>query len=90
MSICECDNAPEVMRVEFRRARKQYSCCECGVQIAAGETHEYTWGIWDSKNSTFRTCEKCSDLRDSMRAAGFCTTFGYLNDGHEEYLMFHK
>lgn len=76
MSLCSCDCGDgEVARffhVTSRKARKIYSCCECGATIGVGEPHEYISALWDSFRS-FRTCAGCAEVRKKT-----CQEIGFL------------
>jgi hypothetical protein len=52
-----------IYREELRRARKQYSCGECGDPIKVGALHEVSTGLWDGKWYTHRTCARCVNVR---------------------------
>lgn len=84
---CECDEGPEWCRTEQRRAHKVHVCCECREEIKAGETYEHTVGKWEGDLSTFKTCERCSDLRKSYSAMGYCYTYGGLWEDHLDMLL---
>lgn len=61
---CYCDGDPaQVYNVTLPRARKSYHCEECGGAIRAGERYERVFAVWDNSPSTYRTCERCRDLR---------------------------
>lgn len=53
-----CDR-PDVYRESIVRARKPYTCCECGWLIAVGEAHRYCWGVWDGGARDYRMCAPC-------------------------------
>lgn len=87
MLSCECDysDGPSVFREKIVKARKEHKCSECGGPINKGDEYEYTFGVWDGDAMSFHTCEKCSDLRASLQALGFCTEYGNLLNEHAEY-----
>lgn len=61
---CHCDGDPAtVYSASTPRARKRYSCDECGTPILPGDRYENVFGVWDGWPTTFRTCEPCYDLR---------------------------
>ncbi len=62
-----CD-APTVYRQEAVCSRIDRACDECGVTIAAGELHEYVFGIWEGEGQHYRTCAPCVEIRDDLRA----------------------
>jgi hypothetical protein len=77
---------PDVHREAWQVARKTHTCCECNERIKAGDSYEYVFIVYDSDTSSFHTCEKCADLRDSMTAMGFCGNYGELWQDHREYV----
>ena len=61
---CSCDyTPPEFYHRELRRARKEHRCAECDGRILAGEQYEHVRGKWDGYVGTFKTCERCVDIR---------------------------
>ena len=60
----ECDIS--LYREGFSRARKDYSCCECGDMIATGE--QYQWASGKSDGGMFReqTCADCAEVRTAF------------------------
>lgn len=65
---CSCDyDAPELYTASIVRARKTYSCCECGAKIEPGEQYEYVFGKWEGSVSTFKTCQGCRDIRQWVK-----------------------
>lgn len=87
MIDCICDYDPaQVYRREARAARKQYCCGECGGTIMPGELYEYTFGVWDGSASTFRTCERCRDIRQWVQnnVPCFCWAHGNLDEDARE------
>ena len=79
------NDMPSFINTEWRKARKQHKCCECGGKINPGETYEYICGKWDYFD-TFKTCEKCADLRESMMNVS-CPYLGGLREDYIEYLQ---
>lgn len=43
-----------------RRARKQWTCGECGRTIPVGETYDYAAGKYDGHFATCQTCQHCA------------------------------
>lgn len=61
---CSCDyDPPEFYHKEIRRARKPHKCEECSGTISPGEQYEHARGKWDGYVDSFKTCERCYDLR---------------------------
>ena len=54
--------------------------------IVAGEEYQYISGKWDCFD-TFKTCEKCADLRDSLMDVD-CPALGELRESYVEYLEY--
>lgn len=78
---------PEFYHEEWITARKEHSCCECGTKIQKGVVYQRITGKWDGRIDTFKTCEKCADLRDSLDQV-WCTTFRGLDEAYSEYLEY--
>lgn len=83
---CPSDvDPPAVCRVERRRARRDYRCCECRRTIARGQRHEYVWGVWDGEPDSYRTCLGCAAARDHIADAdGYI--YGQLRESIGEWL----
>jgi len=77
---------PELYREVYRISRKKHKCCECGKEIPVGQEYQVCEGKWDGFFRTFKTCEKCADLRSSLEDAGWCPAFGDLSEEYDEYL----
>ena len=63
-------------------ARKEYTCCECGMIILPGDKYEHARGKWNGSFQTFKTCATCK----SIRSAFFCNGWSYgriLEDLHD-------
>lgn len=61
---CSCDYDPAAFYLcSIRKARKQHRCDECAGTVMPGEKYEHATGKWDSGVYTFKTCERCVDLR---------------------------
>lgn len=91
MSIdCFCDyDMPSVSSRSNPRARKRHSCSECGSPILPGEQYEYVFGVWDGDASIFKTCERCTDLRQWVQnnVPCLCWAHGSLLDDLEEAIV---
>ena len=77
---CDCNDydVPEFINETKRRAVKKHICCECKSEINKGDDYYVITGKWDGEIRTYKTCEKCIDLRDSMVEAGYCPPIGDL------------
>ncbi len=64
------------------KARKPHKCYECRGGIPSGETYEKIAGVWDGEFSEFKTCARCSELRDWARISVpcFCWIYGDLHE----------
>jgi hypothetical protein len=89
---CECDfdESPSIFRCKIVIARKPHKCYECGEVISIGTEYEYIFGVWNGDASSFHTCERCADLRDSLEALGFCVAYGDVQYDYREYLKEYK
>lgn len=64
---CYCDyDPPEFYKQVWKKANKEHKCCECGYTIKKGEVYEHVSGKWEGDVGSFKTCERCVDLRDSL------------------------
>jgi len=90
MSIdCFCDfDPPDFYCAEIRTARKQHRCDECPSQIMPGEKYEHVTGKWPDSGgvSTFKTCERCRDLRTWVKnnVPCFCWCHGNMIEDAQE------
>ena len=86
---CGCDfvDGPDVFNEKIVKARKEHKCCECHRVILKGEEYGYVFGVWEGEARTYKTCEQCNDLRESLEQLGFCLTFENLKEEHEEYIL---
>lgn len=67
----DCER-PSVHDVSLPRARKGYSCTECGDGgIKKGDRYELVKGMWDGAWDTHRTCLSCVEIRDHFACDGF-------------------
>jgi len=71
----DCEG-PDVYSIEYPIARSTHTCCECGLKINPGEKYEKFKGLWDGEWDRFKTCMKCSELRDRVN-------WLHRNDGYE-------
>jgi hypothetical protein len=77
---CFCDyEPPSFYRVELRLARKQYYCDECSGLILPKERYEYVSGKWDGDLGTYRTCERCVEIREFVSGNVPCFCWGHSN-----------
>ena len=86
MSLCCTDfEAAEFYRENMRNAAKKHTCCECNSLIQPGDEYQYISGKWEGTFYTFKSCEKCADLRDSLNNI-WCVALGDLRFEYKEYL----
>jgi hypothetical protein len=80
MSVdCYCDfDEPRFYNLKIRTARKRHACEECGGAILPGEKYEYVSGCWDYV-FTFKTCERCCDIRTWTRNNVPCLCWAHGN-----------
>lgn len=77
---CYCDyEPPDFCHVEVRAARKEHRCCECSGHIMKGEKYEYVRGKWEGSLMTFKTCERCHDIRQWTENNVPCLCWAYGN-----------
>lgn len=83
---CGCDDleGPEFYLEELVKARKAHTCCECGKAINPGQMYQRITGKWDGNVRTYKTCEPCADLRDSLSQV-MCVGLEMLQDCYAEY-----
>jgi hypothetical protein len=90
MLDCYCDyDPPEFVSRSMPRARKEHRCEECRGCIVPGEQYEYVFGKWDGYLSTFKTCERCVELRQWVEnnLPCLCWAHGNLNTDLEEAIV---
>lgn len=59
MCMIECAERYDVFRKEQRRARVAHLCYDCGRTISAGESYQYSTGLYDGHWDTIHTCAHC-------------------------------
>ena len=75
--MCSCE-MPEFFESKAVKGRKEYNCCECGVVIEKGETHQSSTGKWDGRVETFRQCLPCHQvMKDCMSRADCACDVGF-------------
>lgn len=71
--MCEYQGPDEgggtVLCREWRKARKEHSCGECGGKIAIGESHHFISGIWEGEFDFHRSCVVCRKLGEEFSKA---------------------
>lgn len=78
---CFCDYDPaEFYSRQEPNARKPHKCEECGHAIQVGETYEKVAGKWGGDFLVFKTCSRCTALREHIKAhvPCFCWAHGNL------------
>lgn len=58
--------AASMYREDYRKARKQHTCCECQMPILPGERYQEVFGIWDGDAALHRTCAVCQWFRERL------------------------
>jgi hypothetical protein len=80
---CFCDyDSPTVYSAATPKARKEHQCIECRCTIKSGEQYERVFGVWDGSADTFKTCQRCLNLREYVKAhvPCFCWAHGNMID----------
>lgn len=80
MISCVCDYDPaDFYNATIRTARKLHACFECGGQILPGDKYEHVTGKWEGRLDTFRTCERCHDIRQWVENNVPCVCWAHGN-----------
>lgn len=86
-AACFCDYDPaEFYSATTPTARKAHRCDECGHAISQGESYERVGAKWDGSLTVFKTCARCTALRQHLKvhAPCFCWAHGNLLDDARE------
>ena len=69
---CYCDDVEpmEFSVMTHPRARKDWTCLECGRPIQKGERYELIEGKFEGEFVKYRTCTGCHRLRDAIYCCG--------------------
>lgn len=90
MSDCSCiyisfhDCYPDFYSDEYRVARKEHKCTECGRIINKGEKYNYVAGKWEDEFNVFKTCNDCISLLSVFFCEGY--NFGSIWDDFREHV----
>lgn len=77
---CFCDyEAPTFYNKKTPKANRLHCCEECGGAIKAGEQYEYVAGHWDGSFGAFKTCQRCLNLREYVKAHVPCFCWAHGN-----------
>jgi hypothetical protein len=80
MMECFCDyESPAVYSATTPKARKEHQCSECSRAVIVGEQYERVWGVWDGRQDTYRTCQRCLNLRAYVKAHVPCFCWAHGN-----------
>jgi len=86
VSDCYCDYDMPSMHIEaWHKARKQHTCCECGQAVIIGQQYQRVALVFEGQFSTYKTCERCADLRDALAAVS-CPSYRGLREEYWNYL----
>lgn len=86
MGMCCTDyDMPEFCETNWHKARKGHRCCECYQTIHIGQQYQHVAGKWEGDFLSFKTCEKCADLRESLMDVA-CPAFEGLTEAYRDYL----
>lgn len=66
--FCDYGESPDFYSKSEHKARKVHRCTECNRQISAGQTYEKVVGKWDGRLDVFKTCCRCTALRQHIQA----------------------
>jgi len=75
-----------VFSESYRKAAKDYKCCECRVAIQRGDTYQRTSILQDGMWFDYKTCEDCADLRESLSDVD-CLYYGGLSECYTNFLI---
>lgn len=80
---------PSFYNEEWRTARCEHTCCECGNTIAVGSRYRYNCGVWLGDFDNFYQCHSCALAFDLVtayfhRTTGDVVPFGGLHEAVEE------
>ncbi len=82
---CDYDSSPSMHSEVWHKAKKEHKCCECGQAIKAGQQYQRISGVWDGDFSSYKTCERCADLREALSEVS-CPTYRGLSEEYFNYL----
>ena len=68
------------------RARKPYTCGECGTTIQPGDLYHRHAGVWDGEWSVHRLCDPCQNLLEAHNAEWDPPEWGCLHDSLTEWI----
>src|SRR5882757_11287809 len=85
------DDGPDIYRLTYPVARKDYRCSECSTVISKGVKHAKHTGLQEDEWWTFRICMDCDEACDwlSEECGGYLfrrvaeDIADHLNDGEE-------
>lgn len=60
--MCDCGEMPTVFNESKRKAKKQYTCCECDRTIPKGESYFMLQGLWDGQWRNYKQCVDCHEI----------------------------
>lgn len=94
--MCRTDGEDywNLCETKVRKARKPWTCGECGRSIEIGERYENVTGLWEGEWVTERTCLRCVEARRWLvkfcDGFIFCEVFSDLREhiegGEENYM----
>ena len=77
---CFCDYDPADFYCATKPvARKEHRCYECGHAISPGETYERVGAKWEGIVDVFKTCSRCTALREHLKAHAPCFCWAHGN-----------
>lgn len=60
--MCDVVDSSEVVKDEFRRARKPHGCSACRESIPAGHDYHYGFYITDGEPDAYKHCLRCWEM----------------------------
>ena len=81
MSACYCEDyeEPSFYVDVMRKAIKQHRCHECKGAIHKCEVYQSVTGKWDGDILTYKTCQRCLDLLNYVKAHIPCVCWSFQN-----------
>ena len=59
-----------LLNVKIRKAAKQHTCLECGMEIFKGDNYEYSSYLFDGSFCYNKTCNDCLSVREQFFPRG--------------------
>lgn len=85
LCICGDDGGihPDFYIVNYPKAIKTHTCCECNESIQPGEQYECVNAKWEDEVASLKTCSTCVKIRHEFFSCG--PSHGFMwEEIHEE------